>query len=157
MEYNPVCIFAEGTTSNGTSLLKFKRGAFAALRTVIPVFARVNSNSFAPTFEVVEFWPLLIMYLSSLCCFNLELTIMPEFTPTEWMLEQHAGKGEHDWEVFAECVREAMAKAGNFEISERTNREKLAYEYFMCGQTEEVMIDGKTFRYNSRGGGQVKQ
>ena len=85
--YNPVCIFAEGTTSNGSSLLKFKRGGFAALRTVVPVFARVNKLTyFHPTWEVLEFWPLLIMLLSSLSCYNLELTIMPEFTPTEWML-----------------------------------------------------------------------
>ena len=61
---------------------------------------------------------------------------MPEFTPTEWMLDNHRSKSEHDWEVYAECLREAMAKAGGFAISERTNREKLAYEYFMCGQND---------------------
>ena len=60
VDYNPMCIFAEGTTSNGTGLLKFKRGAFVGLRTIIPVFAKVNHRYLSPTFDIVEFWPLLI-------------------------------------------------------------------------------------------------
>ena len=83
-------------------------------------------------FDVLEFWPLLIFWLSSLSAYHLELTIMPEFTPTEWMLEHHRDKGEHDWEIFAECVREAMARHSGFELCNRSNREKLDYEYFMC-------------------------
>lgn len=34
INYNPMMIFAEGTTSNGKHLLKFKRGAFCGMRTV---------------------------------------------------------------------------------------------------------------------------
>ena len=41
-EWNPICIFAEGTTSNGTSLTKFKRGAFSAMRSVKPVYVKFN-------------------------------------------------------------------------------------------------------------------
>ena len=81
---------------------------------------------------------------------------MPEFTPTEWMLENHRGKSEHDWEVYAECVREAMARQGGFILDNRTNREKLAYEGFMCGNTDEITIDGRTFKY-SRGGHDVSR
>ena len=72
---------------------------------------------------------------------------MPEFTPTEWMLEHHRDKGEHDWEIFAECVREAMARHSGFELCNRSNREKLDYEYFMCKKTEEVTVDGRMFKY----------
>ena len=43
------------------------------------------------------------------------LHIMPPFTPNEEMLEKHADKGKEDWEIYAWCVRDAMAKAGNFE------------------------------------------
>lgn len=60
VDFNPVCIFAEGTTSNGTALLKFKRGAFSSLRTVIPVFATVKPRYMHPTFDIIEFWPLII-------------------------------------------------------------------------------------------------
>ena len=43
---------------------------------------------------------------------------MPPFTPNEEMLEKHADKGKEDWEIYAWCVRDAMAKAGNFEKRE---------------------------------------
>jgi len=36
---------------------------------------------------------------------------MPEFTPTLKMLELHADKGAEEWEIYAECIREAMSKA----------------------------------------------
>ena len=38
------------------------------------------------------------------------ITIMPEFTPTPWMLEHHADKGEQPWQIYAWCVRDAMSK-----------------------------------------------
>lgn len=34
LDFNPVCVFAEGTTSNGDQLMKFKRGAFQSMRTI---------------------------------------------------------------------------------------------------------------------------
>jgi len=72
------------------------------------------------------------------------MTIMPEFTPTEWMLNTHRNKAANgeDWEVYAECVREAMARHGNFLISNNPIREKLAYEEFMYGYKNDITIDG---------------
>ena len=59
---------------------------------------------------------------------------MPEFTPTEWMLDKHRHKSEHEWEVFAECVREAIAKHGNFDLETRSTKHKFAYVEFMNGR-----------------------
>lgn len=146
-EYNPICIFAEGTTTNGSALLKFKRGAFEGLRTVIPTYVTFGNHYFNPTYDTMPFWPLLIIYLSSFSMFNLKLTIMPEFTPTEWMLDNRKDKGLENWEIYAECVREAMAKQGGFTIDNHTVREKLAYEDFMEGVTDHITIDGQTFGY----------
>ena len=42
--------------------------------------------------------------------YKITLTICPEFTPTMKMLELHADKGEEDWEIYAECVRDLMLK-----------------------------------------------
>ena len=67
------------------------------------------------------------------------------------MLEKYGGKSEHDWEVYAECVREAIGRQGGFVLDNHTNREKLAYENLMCGRTDEATIDGKTFKYSPGG------
>jgi len=34
LNFNPVCLFAEGTTTSGDHLLKFKRGAFQSMRAI---------------------------------------------------------------------------------------------------------------------------
>ena len=72
---------------------------------------------------------------------------MPEFTPTEWMLDNHADKGKEDWEIFGECVREAMCRQGKFDKCDRPIRDKLEYEFLMKGETDVAQIDGKTFTY----------
>ena len=58
--YSPFLIFAEAGTSNGTSLIKFKKGAFFAEKTVRPIFMKYNSNLISPAFDVMEFLPLCI-------------------------------------------------------------------------------------------------
>ena len=119
------------------------------MRTVRPIIARVNKRMIMPAYDAIEFLPMLIVYYSSFCMFNLKLTILPEFTPTEWMLDNHKAKSENgqDWEIFAECVREAMAHHGDFILDKRAIRDKLAYEKFMCGHDDELTVDGKTFYY----------
>ena len=96
-DWNPICIFAEGTTTNGKALLPFKRGAFEGMRTIVPVVIKPPDRYMMPTYEVVEFLPGLIQQLSSFCFHYLEIKVMPEFTPTEWMLDNHRDKGDQDW------------------------------------------------------------
>lgn len=50
------------------------------------------------------------------------------------MLDKHRHKSEHEWEVFAECVREAIAKHGNFDLETRSTKHKFAYVEFMNGR-----------------------
>jgi hypothetical protein len=82
-----MCIFVEGTTSNGSALQKFKRGAFEGMRTVIPCYFKFGERYMMPAYDTVDFWPVLILILSSLTIHHFEMTTMPEFTPTTWMLE----------------------------------------------------------------------
>ena len=74
---------------------------------------------------------------------------MPEFTPTEWMLANHSSKGEQDWEIYAECVREAMARHGNFLLWSRPIKEKMLYEDLMNKTKDEIIIDGRAFNYKA--------
>ena len=72
---------------------------------------------------------------------------MPEFKPTEWMLDNQHKDKTNNWEIYAECLREAMARQGGFNLEDRPNRQRLAYEDFMEGKTKELTIDGQTFTW----------
>jgi len=61
-KHNPLMVFAEGMTTNGTSLLKFKKGALYACKRVKPIVIQVDRNAtVSPAFDVMEMLPLLIM------------------------------------------------------------------------------------------------
>ena len=121
------------------------------MRTIIPVFVKHGKRFISPCYDVIDFWPYLWLHLSYCCISKLELTIMPEFTPTQWMLNKHRKNQENDWEVFAQCVREAMAKYGNFTMSDMPIKEKLAYEKFMNTSAEQYSVEGETFTLQKGG------
>lgn len=78
------------------------------------------------------------------------MTIMPEFTPTNWMLENQSKKGKEPWEIYSECVREAMIRHGEFETENHRIRDKLAYEDMMCATKDTATIDGQSFTYSQQ-------
>ena len=72
------------------------------------------------------------MFLCTLWPTFCTLYIMPVFRPTQWMIDNHKEKGEKEWEIYAECVRDAMCKAGGFpRFKDQPLKDKRAYEYFM--------------------------
>ena len=84
------------------------------------------------TFEVMDLKVIAVFLCSQLSIRRCTLHIMPPFTPNDAMLDMHADKGKEDWEIYAWCVRNAMAKAGNYE--ERENnvlKERLDYYDFI--------------------------
>ena len=144
-EYQPICLFAEGSTTNNTHLIKFKRGAFSAMRTIQPCFVKFKYGMVNPCYDVIDFWHLIILMTASFGFYSSHLYIMPPFTPNEYMLEKHADKGSEDWEIFAWCVRDAMAKTGNFKTSDQPLREKLKFERFMKCETDEMEHNGVVY------------
>ena len=125
------------------------------MRSVTPVVVKVTNSMFSPAYDILPFVPMLFFYFSSFCIYHISLTVLPEFTPTMWMLENQGDKSAEgqDWEVFAECVREAMARYSGLQIDHRTNKEKLLYEEFMKGNEQSCTIDGKTFYYSGDAAG----
>ena len=97
------------------------------------------------TYECMPFPLFCLLWASTFCFQTSTLYILPEFTPTYKMLELHADKGTEDWEIYAECMREVMAKHGGFGISNQPIRENLAYEEFMVGNTLTMEIGDETF------------
>ena len=141
--FNPLAIFVEGTTSNGSCLLPFKKGAFAGMRTVIPCFVTFESGQINPFYESVQVLPLMALLFSNLQICRCTFTILPEFVPTSHMLDIHSDKGKEPWEIFAWCVRDITSKkSGLPKDDESSFRLKRQYCDFMQGKVDEVEIDG---------------
>ena len=74
---------------------------------------------------------------------------MPDFTPNPWMLEHYADKGEQPWEIYAWCIRDAIAKHGGLKKSDKRLglKDKLAFMDLMNSVKDVVTINGHEFRY----------
>ena len=112
-------IFPEGGTSNGHYLLPFKRGAFAESRAVKPVIMKYSFGTVSPAWDVIPFWPLIIMMMS-LFSFSCEVLELPTFTPNEYLFTHHANKGKERWEIYAWAIREIMSLEGGIEKYDAT-------------------------------------
>ena len=94
IDFPPFAVFAESTTTNGTCIFPFKRGAFQGMRTVIPSYITFSKmGMIRPFYDTVDFAPLIILMCCSFGSNVCTLNIMPEFTPNSIMLERHADKG----------------------------------------------------------------
>ena len=111
-------IFPEGTTTNGKYLMNFKRGAFEAMRTCVPCISKFSYCHYAPTWEVISVPDLIIMWLCHSGLMLNTLYILPPFVPNQYMLEKHADKGEAEWEIYAWCVRDIIAKQGHYQLTD---------------------------------------
>ena len=52
----PLMIFPEGTTSNGTALLQFKKGAFMTHAPIKLVLFKLSYTNFVPYFDYIKPW-----------------------------------------------------------------------------------------------------
>lgn len=86
--YPPLAIFPEGTTSNGTHILPFKRGAFMSLRAVRPVVMKFKFGTISQAYDILPFLPLVLMNLC-LCNFKIEVIELPPFLPNDYLFEHH--------------------------------------------------------------------
>lgn len=78
----PVCVFPEGTTTNGRHLLKFRTGAFVAGTPIAPVLIRYKYKWFSPTYETIKTPPYLYGILSQFAN-HVEYVRLPVYYPSE--------------------------------------------------------------------------
>ena len=138
--FAPFLIFAEGGTTNGTAILKFKKGAFFSERTVRPVLMNYQYDLFSPAFDIIEALPLVILHLSW-ACFKCTVNVMPDFQPNDYLFEKHKDKGEERWEIYAWAVRDAMMKAGRLQQCDIPLRQKIQYESYMQRRRDALLDD----------------
>lgn len=63
----PLLIYPEGTTSNGKICYLFKKGAFLAEKKIRPYTLTYSNGTVSPAWEVVQFLPYIILFLSWGC------------------------------------------------------------------------------------------
>lgn len=107
-----------------------------------------------PSYDVIRFWHLMVLVLSSLSTYKTKLSIMPTFSPNDYMIRKFAqkvrdaegGKEPEPWEVYAWCVRDAMAKQSGMSVSDMPMSKKLEFEDFMNYRRNNVEYDGVVYR-----------
>ena len=93
-------------------------------------------------YDVLDLTVLMILLCSRLTFVTSTLTIMPPFMPNKKMLQLHRDKGEKDWEVYAWCLRDAIAKSSGLPKEDNASlRTKNTYCRFYDGTTKEMEID----------------
>jgi len=131
-------IFAEGTTSNGSSVLPFKKGAFLSNLPVKPYLILLNNGELSLAMDVIE----MLYHIFIVICnpyFTVTLMHFPVFCPNEYLYSKSifANEKKEKWEVYAEAVRDVMVKKGNLEKSDLTYEDKMAYLQFLRGNKDE--------------------
>lgn len=83
-------IFAEGCTTNGTKLIKFKRGAFDSLKAVKPIVLQYKTASWgmSPVTDMLGFGVLVLCSLLS-GYISVKHDQLPVFKPNDFFWENH--------------------------------------------------------------------
>lgn len=123
--YPPISIFPEGTVTNGTCVLPFKIGAFAAGAPVCPV-AIVYDKRLADTSDACV--GMIRTVARSMLCLNTTVDV--------YYLPRHAPTPEErgDAALFAENVREEVAQCLGVPLAEMSLKDK----YYFVGQLRDA-------------------
>ena len=150
-DWNILSIAPEGLRTNGTAVVRFKRGAFASLLPVTPAVLKYDYARVNPTTDPCGF-SIAFLIISDFIPTTVTLNSYQPFIPNEFLFTEYAktipgGEKMEKWEVYAHAVRDIIAKEGNFIKSTKTGRDNVNYKLFMKGIKNEVTIDGKTFKW----------
>jgi len=129
-KYAPFLIFAEGGTTNGSQIVKFKKGAFFAEKTIRPIVLKYKYGTFSPAFDTIEMLPLIFLNLS-FACFKCEVNVLPDFQPNDYLFENFSDKGAERWEIYAWALREVMMQTGGMKPCDTPLRHKMIFEAYM--------------------------
>ena len=133
----PVFIFPEGATTNGTSVLTLKRGAFASLKAVRPSYAKITSyfgvtachgdatSLFAYCFICILAGPWTYVRYD-----------MPVFEPNEFFWKNHWDGKEEKWVAFARAVQHIIAENGGMAVSNNRLEDKVQYKMLVRGSAK---------------------
>jgi len=129
----PLLVFPEGTTTSGTHLIRFKRGAFSSLLPIKPFLIKKNLKEFDVATGGIDLFIHFVMFQCHMY-HNFEIIELPVITPTEKMFKNFEDKSITDKaEIFSEVTRFIMAEVGNLEISNRGVRDNFIFTKIVHG------------------------
>lgn len=114
----PMCIFPEGTTTNGRYIIPFKTGAFLAGVPVKPHILRYSTLPLSPAWDTIDVRWLLFLVLANLV-HTVTITELPVYVPS--------AEEKTDPKLFAENVRQYMLRHSSLQPSSSTYPDQLAY------------------------------
>ena len=125
--FNKLCIFPEGTNTNGQILIEFKIGPFAALTPVKPLFSKNYSyEKWNATTGIMNLG--LHMFLTMTFFYTTaDYFEMPVFTPNDYLYENFTHLGNNKAEIFMNAVKEVMSKVSGLKTSHSSFDQKLQY------------------------------
>ena len=97
-------------------MMSFKQGAFVGERTVRPHVMKFSWGCGPEYTYSCNFKPLLILMLSWIWTrTKIEIQVMPDFTPNEYLFTKHFDKGKHRANIYAWAIRQAMIECGEMD------------------------------------------
>ena len=120
-------IYPEGTISNGTHLIKFKRGAFMTLLPLKPMVELIDQTSECTlaTGALPMHWH--IVLVSAYLWHNVTFLDLPIIEPTEYMYENYQKEEKEKWMVYMKVTKLIMAECAGLNVTESSFDEKLSY------------------------------
>ena len=127
-------IYPEGTITNGTHLIKFKRGAFMTLLPLKPMVELVDQNA-----ECTLATGALPMHLHMVlvCCYlwnNVTFLDLPIIKPTAFMYKNYAKDNEENWHTYMNVTKNIMAECSGLKETEDSFEQKLEYLSLIKGK-----------------------
>jgi len=158
LSHRPLLIFPEGTTSNGSCLLKFRTGAFVTGSPVQPILIQFPFRHFSPAYESIY---TSVTLFRTLCQFynRLQVKYLDMYVPSE--------AEKNDPALYAASVRRKMAVAMDVPVCDVGYKEKMKYHgmlekrlkalplgwvsNFFWVNPKQLLIEGEPIEYTYRG------
>ena len=120
------------------------------MRTITPCFFHMTETMVTPCYDCILGLPHQVFLLAQLWPRIATLYIMPEFTPTPYMMEKYADKEKGGpWSVYAWCLRDAISKHSGIPVLDEklSLKDKQAFMGLMNGWSDRAEINGQIFQY----------
>lgn len=135
-EMPPLLIYPEGATTNGSHIIKFKKGAFMSLRKIKPHVSTFKClTNIRPVHGDAISIPDYTVVLFQIGFAIFTIQELPVFEPNEYFWKNHWQEGkEEKWECYARVMRQIMAEVGGLKTSELQAEDKVAYKDIVRGK-----------------------